>query len=74
MKREELKQLLKNAGIPDSLYDFDGTGKGRDGIVSMMRFGDSWRIYLMENGIKIVDEYFNTEDEACDFFFKQLIN
>ncbi|MBR1477952.1 MAG: hypothetical protein IJ608_08345 [Lachnospiraceae bacterium] len=70
----ELKDFLEVSGIPDALYNFEANGKEDDGRVSMMQFGKRWRVYLKENGIKRIDEFFESEEEACDFFYKQLID
>ena len=73
MNIAQLKQVLESAGVPSSLYSFNGTGKGEEGRISMMKFGASWRIYLAEGGKKVIDEYFDTEEQSCEFFMKRIL-
>lgn len=73
MTREELEKKLKMAGVPDYVYNL--TGKGRkDECLCIEKNQDKWFAYYLERGIRTTNEIFNSEEEACDFLYSQLLD
>jgi hypothetical protein len=73
MTREELEKKLKMAGVPDYVYNL--TGKGRkDECLCIEKNQDKWFVYYLERGIRTTNEIFNSEEEACDFLYSQLLD
>ena len=35
---------------------------------------DKWFVYYLERGIRTTNEIFNSEEEACDFLYSQLLD
>lgn len=71
MKKEELKQCLINANIPANLYNLDG-GLPNEAIC-LNKEGDFWEVYYSERGVKSQIEKFNTENDACNYLYKMLL-
>ena len=72
MNIEQLDQKLKNLGIPKDLYNFDDAGREDERFCIKEKNG-IWNVYYKERGEKTTDEYFNSEEEACNFLLKLLL-
>ena len=73
MKSKELKKRLQQKNIPTDLYNLDGIGR-TDERFCLEFTGSEWHVYYSERGIKTTYERFSSEDAACDFIYKQLLN
>lgn len=73
MTREVLEKELKIAGVPDYLYNLTGQGK-RDERLCLEKIQDKWSVYYLERGIKTTNKIFDSEDDAYQFLYDQLIN
>ena len=73
MKQKELEKELKKAGIPENLYNLDGTGR-TDERFCLENINNKWYVYFIERGIKTLNEEFESEDGACQFIYKQLLD
>lgn len=73
MTREMLEKKLKIAGVSDYVYNLTGYGK-KDDRLCMEKIKDKWSVYYLERGMKTINEFFDSEDEACQFLYDQLMN
>lgn len=73
MTREMLEKALKIAGVPDYIYNLTGQGK-KDEHLCLEKIKDKWSVYYLERGMKTTNEFFESEDEACQFLYDQLMN
>jgi len=71
MKKEELRQSLINAHIPKDLYNLDG-GLPNEAFC-LNKEGDVWEVYYSERGVKSQKKKFNSEDEACNYLYKVIL-
>lgn len=72
MKKDELKKALENKGIPKELYNLDGIGRTDERFC--LQCNNKWEVYFSERGIKTTDLIFDTEEEACQYIFKALVD
>lgn len=73
MTRAVLEKKLKVAVVPDYIYNL--TGKGiKDERLCLEKIQDKWSVYYLERGIKTTNEIFNSENDACQFLYDQLMN
>jgi hypothetical protein len=71
MKKDELQQLLINANVPKDLYNLNG---GLPNEVFCLNKEDNiWEVYYSERGVKSQLKKFDSEDEACDYFYKTIL-
>lgn len=70
MKREELKKELQQMNVPSHYYNLDGTGR-TDERYCLEFVNNEWQVYFSERGIKTTYKIFTSEDEACEYIFKQ---
>ena len=73
MTREVLEKKLKIAGIPDYIYNLTGQGKN-DECLCLEKIQDKWSVYYLERGIKTTNEIFDSENDACQFLYDQLMS
>lgn len=73
MNREILEKKLKMAGVPHYIYNLTGKG-GRDECLCLEKIQDKWSVYYLERGIKTTNEFFDSEDDACQFLYTQLMD
>lgn len=71
MKKEELLQNLIKSNIPKDLYNLNG-GLPNEAFC-LNKEGDIWEVYYSERGIKSEVERFTTEEEACSYFYKTVL-
>ena len=73
MTRETLEKELKKAGVPDYIYNLTGQGK-KDEWLCLGKIGDKWSVYYLERGVKTTNEIFDTENDACQFLYAELMD
>lgn len=73
MEKKELQALLEGAGVPTELYNLNENGRD-DERFCLIKKENQWQVYFSERGIKTIDKSFNTEAEACQFIYGQLID
>jgi hypothetical protein len=73
MNVEELKKALDKEGVKPIYYALNGIrGDQEDDTDILEKKGNKWMYYHYERGGKFNLQYFDKEDEACNFFFKLL--
>jgi len=72
MNKVDLKTILKEADVADELYNLSGEGRD-DERFFVVKNDMGWNVYFMERGIKTIDKSFNTESDACQYIYEQLI-
>ncbi len=70
MKKNELEQRLKSERIPEQFYSLKG-GLPNEALCLNQENG-KWEVYYSERGIKNGLKTFESEDDACDFFYEDL--
>jgi len=65
MKKNELRSILITKGISRSYYSLDG-GLPNEKLCLDYENG-KWVVYYSEHGIRTGIQYFNNEDDACDY-------
>jgi len=73
MNRLKLQALLKEAGVPDEMYNLCGVGRD-DERFYLTKKEQQWQVYFSERGIKTTDKFFDTESDACQYIYEQLVN
>ena len=73
MTRETLEIELKKAEVPDYIYNLTGQGK-KDECLCLEKIGDKWSVYYLERGVKTTNEIFDTENDACQFLYAELLD
>ncbi|MBT2647092.1 hypothetical protein J7E52_10225 [Bacillus sp. ISL-34] len=71
MKKEELQQMLINANVPKDLYNLNG-GLPNESFC-LNKEDNIWEVYYSERGVKSQLKKFDSEDEACDYFYKTIL-
>ncbi|MFJ7511184.1 hypothetical protein ACIQW7_17170 [Peribacillus simplex] len=71
MKKEELQQMLINANVPKDLYNLNG-GLPNEAFC-LNKEDNIWEVYYSERGVKSQLKKFDSEDEACDYFYKTIL-
>ena len=72
MKICELKKILVDYGVPKDLYNFDGTGR-TDERFCIERVQEGWNVFYIERGCRTTNLIFDSEEEACQFLYKELL-
>ncbi|WP_353949244.1 hypothetical protein ABNN70_06925 [Sporolactobacillus sp. Y61] len=73
MKKNELQQLLTTANIPVDLYKLNGGLPNEAFCLNNNKENNVWEVYYSERGLKSQLKKFNSEDEACDYFYKTML-
>ena len=71
MKKQELQQTLIDENVPDDLYSLNG-GLPNEAFC-LNKDQNSWEVYYSERGVKSQLMKFSTEEEACDYFYKTVL-
>ncbi|WP_226681963.1 hypothetical protein [Sutcliffiella horikoshii] len=71
MKKQELEKTLINANVPNDLYNLNG-GLPNEAFC-LNRNQNLWEVYYSERGVKSQLKKFNTEEEACDYFYQTVL-
>ena len=69
MNTKELKKALKAAGIPAEQYNLDGKGRD-DERLCLVKEDSKWVVYYLERGARTTEQFFDSEEEACDYILK----
>ena len=72
MKIKELKKVVSRMYIPSSCHNLNG-GTPSD-TYCLERFRKQWVIYYSERGKKYDIEYYDSEERACEVFYRILKN
>lgn len=70
MTKTELEQRLIEENIPKWSYSLNGGLPNEACCLS--KNGQIWEVYYSERGLKTSLKVFQTEDEACDYFYDWL--
>lgn len=70
MKKNELRDILTDMGVPDWLYNLDGNGR-TDERFCLEFIDNEWSVYFSERGVKTTNKKFASEEEACRFIYEQ---
>ena len=71
MKIQELKIMLEKEMICKNLYSFFGDDLGDRLVLS--KDIQNWIVYYTEKGERYDAKLFNTEEQACDYFFNEIL-
>jgi hypothetical protein len=71
MKKDELHQLLLASNAPTDLYSLNG-GLPNESFC-LNKEDDVWEVYYSERGVKSQLKRFESEEEACEYFYKIII-
>lgn len=71
MNKQELQQTLINANVPSDLYNLDG-GLPNEAFC-LNKNQNTWEVYYSERGLRSQIKRFSTEEEACDYFYKTIL-
>lgn len=71
MTKNELEMQLIKDKVPEEVYSLNG-GKPNE-VYCLNYCNGKWETYYSERGIKSEKEEFMTEDEACNYFYKWVI-
>ena len=60
-----------NKNIPTYVYNLDEVG--RDDERLCLRLADGkWNVYFSERGVKTINLFFDSEDEACKYILREI--
>lgn len=71
MKKDELHKLLLTSNTPTDLYSLNG-GLPNESFC-LNKEDDVWEVYYSERGVKSQLKRFESEEEACEYFYKIII-
>ena len=71
MKKQQLEQRLSNKNIPIHFYSLKG-GLPNEALCLNENNG-KWEVYYSERGIKTGLKTFQSEEDACDYFYDDLL-
>ncbi|AEH46502.1 MULTISPECIES: hypothetical protein [Anoxybacillaceae] len=71
MKKDELHQLLLDLDVPKDLYSLKG-GLPNEALC-LNKEGSVWEVYYSERGVKSQLKIFKSEEEACEYFYKTIL-
>jgi hypothetical protein len=69
MKLEELESRLASSGLRKDSFCLRG-GAPNEAYCIEHRLDGKWQTYYSERGLRTGLKTFDTEDEACDYFFR----
>jgi hypothetical protein len=72
MRRAELAQALAQNRIPPSVYSLSGGLP--DEAYCLDHAQGMWHVYYSERGLRSGLQSFETEEEACDYFFRLVMH
>ena len=70
MTKNELRERLARESIPTDAYNLDG-GLPNEAFC-LCNNDNIWEVYYSERGQKSMLKQFESEDDACDYFYKLL--
>jgi hypothetical protein len=71
LNKNELEQRLVNSNVPKDQYCL--TGGLPNEAYCLNNEGDEWEVYYSERGVKSQLKTFESEDDACDYFYRLLL-
>lgn len=71
MNKNELKQKLISSNIPKDTYSLEGGLPNEAYCINQNE--DKWEVYYSERGQKSGLKIFDSEEEACEYFYQALI-
>lgn len=71
MKMFELENILINSKIPLEFYSLKGGLPNEEFCIGYQNH--QWEVYYSERGHKSSLKIFSAEEDACDYFYKRLI-
>jgi len=72
MNLSELETKLANSSLPDDAYSLTG-GLPNEAYCIEQTPDGKWHTYYSERGLRTGLKTFDTEDEACDYFFSKYV-
>jgi hypothetical protein len=74
MNRKEMKALFDKENISPRTYSIYGlTSPPQDEQYVLDKVQDTWITYYSEKGLRISLQYFYTEDEACNYMSRKIL-
>lgn len=70
MNKDKLRSILINKGISQSYYSLEG-GLPNEKLCLDYENG-TWIVYYSEHGIRTGIQYFDNEDDACDYLLNAI--
>jgi hypothetical protein len=70
MNKNELQNLLNKEGFNPRTYSLDG-GLPNDKLCLSAEDG-RWCVYYTEKGVRFDEQWFDSEDKACEQFLQEL--
>lgn len=70
MNRSELKHILQREAFDPGIYSLDG-GLAND-TLCLAHEGERWCVYYTERGARFDEQWFESEDEACELMLSNL--
>lgn len=70
MTVNELKNKLDEIGVPQDLYSIMIGGLPNERLCIVKE--EMWQVYYSERGRKTGQKFFETEEEACKFFYEKM--
>lgn len=71
MTKSELRARLLAENISQDLYSLDGGLPGEK--LCLSNTGNKWQVYYSERGLKTGLKEFDSEHDACDHFYVELL-
>ena len=69
MRVADVREIVEAAKVDPTLYSFESE---RHESLSLLAFGQTWKVFLSERGERYEEQSFDSEDEACIYFLKRL--
>ena len=66
----ELKNKLDEIGVSQDLYSIMTGGLPNEKLCIVQE--EMWQVYYSERGKKVRQKFFETEEEACEYFYEKL--
>lgn len=70
MKIADAQEIVESAQVDPTYYSFDGD---RHEALCIVSAGHEWNVFISERGSRYEDRTFQSEDEACVWFLKRLV-
>lgn len=70
MKVNELKSKLDEIGVSQDLYSIMVGGLPNERLCIVK--DEMWQVYYSERGNKVGQKVFETEEEACEYFYRKM--
>ncbi|MDU4860892.1 MAG: hypothetical protein E6356_10365 [Terrisporobacter othiniensis] len=74
MNKKELSAKLIKTKVPKDAYSLDGGLPNEMYCLDYLIGKKKWQVYYSERGVKTGLKEFESEDEACNYFYDSLID